>query len=288
MYFDPADQRKWPYFFLTGSAGTGKTHVTKMITNMLETRRNKYLLMAPTGVAAQHIGGKTIHSALRISANTNSFLTLAHTNRDFLDELRQYQTIIIDEISMVSDTLFAFLSDMFGRIHNNHLPFGGINVLVVGDLAQLPPIKDNQVFHSPVWRLFYPLFLTTSHRQGDDQTFFNMLQKVRVGDIDDHTWHLLQMKYISDQTQRHDVFTTTHITGLRATALEHNNMVCSNLPEPDADQIYSLTSTSTDFVQGEKWPSSLADRLFSSQNQPRLKSANSCGFPSHVSKQHSI
>ena len=66
MYLGKNDGVKWPYFFITGSAGTGKSYIIHMIVNLLKQRRSNYLLLAPTGVAAQNIDGKTIHSELRI------------------------------------------------------------------------------------------------------------------------------------------------------------------------------------------------------------------------------
>jgi Cdc6-like AAA superfamily ATPase len=84
MYLGSSEERKWPYFFLTGPAGTGKTYVTRMILNMLDQKREKYLLLAPTGDAAQNIGGRTIHSALRIRGSHRAYLTLAHEDPDLL------------------------------------------------------------------------------------------------------------------------------------------------------------------------------------------------------------
>ena len=123
------------YFFLTGFAGTGKSYLIKIIINWLNLHKNRYLLLAPTGVVAQNIGGFTIHSALRITQSESGFQTLACHNPEFKSELLKIQTLIIDEISMVSASLFTFMANMFGRIHENDMAFGGINIIVVGDLA---------------------------------------------------------------------------------------------------------------------------------------------------------
>jgi hypothetical protein len=74
--------RKWPYFFITGSAGTGKSYIIHLLENLLKNNRSKYLLIAPTGVAAQNIGGSTIHSSLRILSTQTSFYTLAFHDND--------------------------------------------------------------------------------------------------------------------------------------------------------------------------------------------------------------
>ena len=85
--------KKWPYFFLTGSAGTGKSYLIKMIINWLDQHKNRYLLLAPTGVAAQNIGGFTIHSALRITRSESGFRTLAYYDSEFKNELLKIQKL---------------------------------------------------------------------------------------------------------------------------------------------------------------------------------------------------
>jgi hypothetical protein len=136
--------RHWPYFFVTGPGGTGKSYTIQLLVNLLVNRRSKYLLLAPTGVAAQNIGGNTIHSALRITSTQRGFHTLAFYDNKFLEELKKIDTLMIDEISMVSAKLLEFISNMFASIHNNASPFGGINVVVFGNLAQLRQSPDPQ------------------------------------------------------------------------------------------------------------------------------------------------
>ena len=100
-----------------------------------------------------------IHSELHITSTHGFFCTRAHINKEFNTYLSKIDILIIDEISMVSDQLLNFLSDIFASIHNNTLPFGGINVILAGDLAQLPPITGQSVFCATAWPLFYLLFL---------------------------------------------------------------------------------------------------------------------------------
>src|SRR6185312_5097640 len=153
---------QWPYYFLTGSAGTGKSFIIHMFCNHLRHKKIKHLVLAPTGVAAQNIDGLTIHSALKISSGNNyhsSYQTLLFNDITLQNDMKSINTLIIDEVSMVSASLFTFLSDTFAKLHNSHKPFSGINVLVTGDLFQLPPVHGTAVFNSPIWQLFYPLFL---------------------------------------------------------------------------------------------------------------------------------
>jgi len=150
MYMGKSNNRKWPYYFITGSAGTGKSYIINMIKNMLDRKQSNYILLAPTGVAAQNIDGKTIHSKLLIKIAQGGFQTKVFTDKELRDDLINVETLIIDEISMVSDKLLDFISNLFAGLHNNALAFGGINVIVVGDLAQLPPITGQPVFNATV------------------------------------------------------------------------------------------------------------------------------------------
>ena len=74
--------------------------------------------------------------------------------------------------TMVWAALLNFVSQLFANIYNNDIAFGGINMIVAGDLAQLPPVGGTQVFHSTIWYLFYP-----------DNLFYQILEEIRLGNI---------------------------------------------------------------------------------------------------------
>ena len=194
-----------------------------------------------------NIGGKTIHSTLHIVSANGIFRTRAYANKDLNNRLKQVDTIIIDEISMVSAELLDFVSNMSANIHNNAKPFGGINVVVVGDLSQLPPITGQPVFRAASWTLFYPLFLRIPQRQHSDTRFYQMLQEVRMGNISSDTWQLLQQRHSEFTTQPtvDTLLNTTHIVGFRENAQQINRMVCNALPVPNNK---FLISNSVDFV----------------------------------------
>jgi hypothetical protein len=94
---------------------------------------------------------------------------LAFHDHDFFKFLKTIDTLIIDEISMVSKELFSFISDMFSVIQQQTIVFGGLNVIIVGDLAQLPPVTGLPVYKSSEWKSFYPLFLRQPQRQIQDK-----------------------------------------------------------------------------------------------------------------------
>jgi ATP-dependent DNA helicase PIF1 len=88
----------------------------------------------------------TIHSALKIHATSGSFQTLAFNDKTFKENLKKIKILIIDEISMVSSELFSCFSNMFSKLHSNSQSFGGISIIVLGNLFQLPPVSENYVF----------------------------------------------------------------------------------------------------------------------------------------------
>ncbi|CAG8558468.1 12505_t:CDS:2 [Ambispora leptoticha] len=175
---------------------------------------------APTGVVAQNIGGKTIHSELHIVFTGGGFQTHALTDRELKSHLQKVDTIIIDEISIVSAELLDFVSNLFANLHENSIAFSGINVIVVGDLAQLPPITSQYVFCATVWTLFYPLFLRTSQCQNNDLQFYALLEEVRTSNISNNTWQMLQQKHSQFLIRPiiDIMLNTTHIVGFRENA----------------------------------------------------------------------
>ncbi|CAJ0908479.1 3670_t:CDS:2 [Entrophospora sp. SA101] len=226
------DTKKYPFFFITGSAGTGKSYVTRLIVNDLISKRKKFLLMAPTGIAAQNIGGQTIHSTLRIQESNSGYKTLAFSDTQFFKQLQKIDILIIEEISMVSALLFTFISEMFAKIHENTIAFGGLSVIAVGDLAQLPPASGLPVYKSSVWKLFYPLFLRQPQRQNQDFLYYKALEDIRFGNITQKTHNFLLQKFNESHQQKtlEETLNTTYIVGYRETAARFNRMICNMLP----------------------------------------------------------
>jgi ATP-dependent exoDNAse (exonuclease V) alpha subunit len=201
--------------------------------------------MAPTGVAAQNINGQTIHSALYIRNTQTYFETLSHYNNQQNEKLSQIKAIIIDEVSMVSSALLSFISLLFAKINKVSVPFGGIPTLLIGDIAQLPPVSGKQIFYAPEWQEFFPLFLTTPHCQ-QNGSFFNILEEVRLGKISSETEKLINEKV---QSYQNNISTnTTHIFGFRHSADTINNLICSHLPIFENISSGSLISTAIDYV----------------------------------------
>ena len=252
---------KYPFFFITGSAGTGKSFILNLIINDLRSKKSNYLLMAPTGIAATNIGGETIHSALRIHETLSGFQTLAFRDHEFFTYLKSIDTLIIEEVSMVSTTLFTFISDLFSIVQGQTTAFGGLKVIVAGDLAQLPPVTGLPVYRSSEWKLFYPLFLREPQRQNRDVRYYNALQEIRMGKISDVTWTLLYEKANAfDHNKPLDaMLTITNIVGYNQTANRINNIICNMLPVND-DKF--LISSAIDYINNSRLHPDDTQKLF--------------------------
>ena len=203
--------------FLTGRAGTGKTTFLKYI---VENTPKRCVVLAPTGVAAINAGGVTIHSFFQLPLcpylpDVKELITeyqMPEARRQLKKEkvkiIRTLDLLIIDEISMVRADLMDSIDAVMRRYRRSDEPFGGVQVLMIGDAHQLPPVVTDQeepwlrkvyqspfFFHSKVMqRLRYvTVELETVYRQSDS-TFLNILNTIRGGMMDDSTYRMLNSR----------------------------------------------------------------------------------------------
>ena len=188
--------------FLTGGAGVGKTHVVHAITQAVTKHFNfdvncdidtlRVLLLAPTGKAGFNIGGTTIHNGLSIppsNASTQFRKLSASQLAECQSKYRHLKLLIVDEVSMLGSQMFTKLEDRLREIMNCAAPFGGVHVILVGDLYQLQPVAESWIFRSHaasvagnLWKDHFKMFeLTEIMRQKDDKTFAELLNRLRVG-----------------------------------------------------------------------------------------------------------
>jgi ATP-dependent exoDNAse (exonuclease V) alpha subunit len=128
---------------LTGEPGAGKTYVLNEFVRRARKRRRRVAVTASTGIAATHIGGSTIH--LWSGLGTRDTLTSKARDRLFLnDELRrryrQTDVLVIDEVSMLHGVRLDLVNETCQLLRESDAPFGGLQVVLVGDLFQLPPV----------------------------------------------------------------------------------------------------------------------------------------------------
>ena len=200
-----------PYrVFLSGPGGVGKSHVIRLIhsdtlkllrlSGTLEPDDVTVLLTAPTGVAAFNINGMTLHSAFLLGRNKYSrFQPLNHDRLNTLrSKLCRVALVIIDEVSMVGANMLLEIHKRLQQIKgvSSDITFGGVSILAVGDLYQLPPICQSQLLFSKVSDSYAQLYrsgsmwvdefemieLTEIMCQRGDSAFCELLCRVRTAD----------------------------------------------------------------------------------------------------------
>ena len=190
--------------FITGSGGTGKSYLIKTIKKDLETRAVKHAVCALTGCAAVLLNcyAKTIHSWSGIGLGVGTkeeIVDKAIRNKRATTNWKTTQVLIVDEISMMSLKVFEAIEQIAKCAKRQYLrPFGGMQVIFIGDFYQLPPVKDTQFcFESPLWGdTFNPenhIHLKTLYRQTDPE-YIRILTEVRDGVLTEESLEALTIR----------------------------------------------------------------------------------------------
>lgn len=243
------------HIYLTGKAGTGKS---TLLSYFRSQTKKKLAVLAPTGVAAINIKGETIHSFFRFKSNItveDAYKQALNCHQTTLFE--QLDAIVIDEISMVRADLIDCMDIFLKTILNNHQDFGGIQMIWVGDLHQLPPIVSREEY--PFFKKVYtsPYFfssrvvrqphfnlekieLSTIYRQ-QQSSFIDLLNAIRFGTISqDQLESFNQLTHRPVPTDFDPIYLTT-----TNSAAQHINQ--SRLDCIDDDPFYSTATYSKQF-----------------------------------------
>ena len=190
--------------FLTGSPGSGKTYTVKAYIDWLREHSIEPAITASTGVAATHIHGMTIHSwsGIGITEHFTPFeIDRIAGKEQIAKRIQKTSVLIIDEVSMLSGSVLDAVDAVCKQVRGNEMPFGGIQVVLVGDFYQLPPVagRGKQVtfaFESEAWRSLHVItcYLTEQHRQDDGQ-FLSLLSAIRAGNFAEDESELLQDRF---------------------------------------------------------------------------------------------
>jgi len=199
--------------FLTGKAGTGKTTFLKQLKKKSPKRM---IVTSPTGVAAVNAGGVTLHSFFQLPLGPQIPGTTRQENRKFnfqknkIDIIRSLELLVIDEISMVRADLLDSVDSVLKRYRQNDKPFGGVQLLLIGDMQQLSPVvrdEDAEILR-PYYQTYY-FFGSKAWQQTDyvcielnevfrqaDQTFVSILNEIREAKASEETLNKLNQRYI--------------------------------------------------------------------------------------------
>lgn len=234
--------------FLTGPAGSGKTYVLNEFIRQSKQAGKHVSVTATTGLAATHIGGNTIHAWSGIGVHDQ----LAEDFEDYLlksrrDIIETSDVLVIDEISMLHDYRLDMIDQVIRRVRDDERPFGGMQLVLCGDFFQLPPINRPEgksggfVVASQAWQTLDPVicYLGEQHRQ-DDETFLDILQALRAGDIRQRHAKILLDRI--GAVLSHDTVTELHTVNVDVDKINHDKL--AELPG-DKHQ-YSMTTTGSD------------------------------------------
>lgn len=191
--------------FLTGEPGSGKTYTINKYVAYLRSHGIEPAITASTGIAATHIGGMTIHSwsGIGIKSRLSSSDMQNITTNDYVAKrVGEAKVLIIDEISMLPPETLQMIDAICKEIKTNSLPFGGMQVVLVGDFFQLPPVVKNSydensqeemfeekpmrfAYDSSVWQQaeFVTCYISEQYRQ-DDSELLSLLSKIRSNSFD--------------------------------------------------------------------------------------------------------
>lgn len=210
--------------FLTGEPGSGKTHLVNQYVRWLGERGIEPAITASTGIAATHIGGMTIHSwsGIGVRKNLSPYdLDMIASNERVAKRVGRANILIIDEVSMLSADTLSMAEAVCREVRRNDTPFGGLQVVLVGDFFQLPPIVARNedtgdrlgfgeteagsasapfAFRSSAWQRLRPFvcYLSEQYRQ-EDAMFLDLLSAVRSGKADERVNTALAARRIEEK-----------------------------------------------------------------------------------------
>lgn len=236
------------HLFLTGKAGTGKT---TFLRRLKEQSPKRMVVVAPTGIAAINAGGVTIHSFFQLSfaphipdTKLNAANTFYKFGREKLNIIRSMDLLVIDEISMVRADLLDAIDGVLRRYRDRHKSFGGVQLLMIGDLQQLAPVVRDEEWNllSPHYHTsfffgsrslreteYVTIELSKVYRQTDG-TFLKVLNKIREKQADAAVLEELNRRYLPNFRPKEEegyIRLTTH----NNQAQRHNERELSALPE---------------------------------------------------------
>lgn len=235
------------HLFITGRAGAGKS---VLLRHFRENTKKRAVVAAPTGIAALNVRGQTIHSLFKLPPQLFRKGSLSHNMRLY-SLLKRIECVVIDEISMVRADLLDAIDERLRKANENDAPFGGVQIIMFGDVYQLPPVVEENLapyfenvhgghffFNALAWReAEFKIFELTQVFRQKDPVFKDILNAVRDGSFNDG-----QIKQLNT---RHGVTTPEEGT----ITLAPTNTLVTNINQqrlnrlPGKEHLYKATIT---------------------------------------------
>jgi ATP-dependent exoDNAse (exonuclease V) alpha subunit len=245
--------------FLTGPAGSGKTHLLNSYIKYLKNNHVEVGITASTGIAATHMGGTTIHSwtGMGIKDNLTEIDLEELRERKYLrDRFNKTQVLVIDEVSMLHHYRLDLVDEICRHMKKNGAPFGGLQVILCGDFFQLPPIsrfgepEAQFAYGSKVWKEanFRICYLEEQHRQ-TDKAFLKVLNEIRGNKLSPDS--LKNLKNRQNKKPKTE-------TEIEPTLLHTHNV---DVDEINARELARLTGQGREYEMESKGKKALVDSL---------------------------
>jgi len=191
--------------YITGAAGSGKTHLLNMYIEYLKDHDVDMGITASTGIAATHMGGVTIHSwtGMGVRNDLSPYDLEGMQEKQYLwKRLEKVKVLIIDEVSMLHHFRLDLVDKILKAFKRNDLPFGGVQVILCGDFFQLPPVSrygepdPKFIYHSNSWKEgnFKVCYLEEQFRQNDDISI-RVLNDIRGSRVDEGTMNHVRTRF---------------------------------------------------------------------------------------------
>ncbi|MEX0668418.1 MAG: HRDC domain-containing protein [Candidatus Saccharimonadales bacterium] len=242
--------------FLTGEPGAGKTHVINRFIKHCKKHNIGVGITASTGIAATHINGMTIHSWSGIGINSEldskQLANLAGKSQ-LKARFRKSRVLIIDEISMLDGARLELINQICKMLKDEDKPFGGLQVILCGDLFQLPPINrgggDIDFAHfAKAWDELNlkVCYLKEQHRQEEDPRLLRLLREIRSNELSEESMQILEVR-LEEETPDEDI-----------TRLYTHN---SNVDNLNAQKLAQIDAESQIFAAHSHGPEQLVEQL---------------------------
>lgn len=241
--------------FLTGEPGAGKTHTINQYVAYLREHGIDPAITASTGIAATHIQGQTIHSwsgiGIRQSLSPYDLDQIGSTEY-IVRRIQKTAVLIIDEVSMIDARTLEMVDQVCREIRHSEEAFGGMQVILVGDFFQLPPVskmgsEPKFAFECDAWKHMRPVicYLTEQHRQSDKR-YLSVLTAIRKNIYNETHHEYLQERQIDQAAAHAHTSTVTRLFPHNADVDEINTRELAKLETPP--NIFSMTTRGKDSV----------------------------------------